>query len=101
MDSIVTKGMSVGEFKKQLIQEAYHQGIEYPLQLDRSVQFDHISITCLPHTLTHTYTHLTHSPHTHTQLTLTSLHLTLKLQLSAAQEDMENGKYYIPGQPDL
>ena len=35
MDSIVTKGMTVREFKKQMIREAYNQGIEYPLQLDR------------------------------------------------------------------
>jgi ubiquitin carboxyl-terminal hydrolase 47 len=35
MDSIVTKGMTVGEFKKQLVREAYKQGIEYPLQIDR------------------------------------------------------------------
>ena len=35
MDSIVTKGMTVGEFKKQLVREAYKQGIEYPLQIGR------------------------------------------------------------------
>ena len=35
MDSIITKGMSVREFKKQIIKEAYNQGVEYPLQLDR------------------------------------------------------------------
>ena len=35
MDSIITKGMSVRDFKSQLIQEAYDQGIEYPLKLDR------------------------------------------------------------------
>ena len=35
LDSIVRKGMTVLEFKKQFIQEAYNQGIEYPLQLDR------------------------------------------------------------------
>lgn len=35
MDSIITKGMTVRDFKKQLIKEAYNQGVEYPLQLDR------------------------------------------------------------------
>ena len=35
MDSIITKGMTVLDFKKQIIKEAYNQGVEYPLQLDR------------------------------------------------------------------
>ncbi len=35
MDSIVAKGMSVRDLKERLVKEAYEQGIEYPLQVDR------------------------------------------------------------------
>ena len=35
MDSIVAKGMTVRTFKEQIVKEAYEQGIEHPLQLDR------------------------------------------------------------------
>ena len=35
MDSIIRKGMTVHDFKKQIIKEANNQGVEYPLQLDR------------------------------------------------------------------
>ena len=42
MDSIVKKGMCVQAFKKQFIHEAYNQGIDYPLQLDRYI---HVIVT--------------------------------------------------------
>lgn len=37
MDSIVAKGMTVRELKERLVREAYEQGIEFPLAVDRSV----------------------------------------------------------------
>lgn len=42
MDSIVAKGMTVRELKERLVREAYEQGIEFPLAVDRSV-YVHIS----------------------------------------------------------
>ena len=36
MESIVTKGMSVREFKEQLVREVYEQGIECSLKVKRS-----------------------------------------------------------------
>ena len=35
MDSIVAKGMTVREFKDQLVKEACEQGIEFSFQVDR------------------------------------------------------------------
>lgn len=35
MDSIVAKGMTVWQLKERLVKEAYEQGIEFPLQVDR------------------------------------------------------------------
>ena len=37
MDSIVAKGMTVRELKERLVREAYEQGIEFPLAVDRWV----------------------------------------------------------------
>ena len=34
-DSIVAKGMTIREFKERIVEEAYKQGIEYPLKVDR------------------------------------------------------------------
>ena len=35
LDSIVAKGMTVREFKKQLVKEAYEQGVDVQLSPDR------------------------------------------------------------------
>ena len=35
MDSIVAKGMTVRQLKERLVREAYEQGIEFPLAVDR------------------------------------------------------------------
>ena len=35
LDSIVAKGMTVREFKKQLVKEAYDQGVDVQLSPDR------------------------------------------------------------------
>ena len=35
LDSIVAKGMTVKEFKKQLVEEAYEQGVDVQLSPDR------------------------------------------------------------------
>lgn len=35
MDSIVAKGMTVRQLKERLVKEAYEQGVEFPLQVDR------------------------------------------------------------------
>lgn len=40
MDSIVAKGMTVRQLKERLVKEAYEQGIEFPLQVDRHVLFN-------------------------------------------------------------
>ena len=48
MDSIITKGMTVRDFKKQIIKEAYNQGVEYPLQLDRYVSVGMVLRLCQP-----------------------------------------------------
>ena len=42
MDSIVAKGMLVREFKKQIVKEAYDQGIEFPLHVDRCSHEPHV-----------------------------------------------------------
>ena len=35
IDSIVAKGMTVKEFKQQVVQEAYEQGVDVPLSPDK------------------------------------------------------------------
>ena len=35
LDSIIAKGMTVSEFKKQLVKEAYEQGVDVELSPDR------------------------------------------------------------------
>lgn len=52
MDSIITKGMTVRDFKKQIIKEAYKQGVEYPLQLDRYTLHTPLEV-CLSVTISH------------------------------------------------
>ena len=36
MDSVVTKGMTVRQFKEQVVEEAYEQGVDVNLNADRS-----------------------------------------------------------------
>ncbi len=35
MDSIVSKSMTVRDLKERIVKEAYVQGIEFPLKVDR------------------------------------------------------------------
>ena len=35
MDSVVAKGMTVREFKEQVVEEAYEQGVDVQLNVDR------------------------------------------------------------------
>ena len=52
MESIVTKGMSVREFKEQLVREVYEQGIECSLKVKRSdYSFPGLSPPLSPHRL--------------------------------------------------